>query len=252
MSRSSLTFYLKDIGVDSVFSNEPNDYTQKNIVSKEIKKEQKQTFPEQKNKSFILNIEECKTLSDLKNLVLNFNDCDLKKTALNTVFCDGIESAPVMVIGEAPGADEDKLGKPFVGQSGQLVDKMFKTIGLKRDKNMYITNVVFWRPPGNRQPTPAEIDMCYPFLQKHIEFIKPKVIILLGGVSTKTILKTDLGIVKLRGKKNEYIHENLSAPIPVLPFYHPAYLLRSPRQKATFWHDLITLKQLLKNLNIVI
>ncbi|MBP9752342.1 MAG: uracil-DNA glycosylase [Proteobacteria bacterium] len=167
---------------------------------------------------------------------------------MNTVFFDGVPTAPVMIIGEAPGADEDQLGKPFVGQSGQLVDKMFKTIGLSRTENLYISNIVFWRPPGNRPPTQQEIDLCLPFLEKHIALVQPKVLVLLGGVAAKTILKTDLGIVKLRGNTHMFSHKSLNNPIPVMPFYHPAYLLRSPRQKATFWHDLLLLKKILSEI----
>ena len=130
----------------------------------------------------------CKNLEELKNAMLNFSGCTLKQTALNTVFADGNPSdAQVMLVGEAPGADEDEQGLPFVGQSGQLLNKIFASIGLTRDK-LYIANIVPWRPPGNRTPSTDEIAICQPFIEQHIALIKPKILVLLGGVSTKTLL----------------------------------------------------------------
>ncbi|MBA4749936.1 MAG: uracil-DNA glycosylase [Alphaproteobacteria bacterium] len=187
----------------------------------------------------------CKTLEALKSLMLAFEGCDLKHTAKNTVFGQGVPSAPVMCVGEAPGADEDEQGLPFVGLSGQLLDKMLATIGLSRKENVYISNIIPWRPPGNRQPTPHETSLCLPFIERHIELVKPKFLVLLGGTSAKTLLREKDGILKVRGKWRAYTSPGLDRPIPCLPLYHPAYLLRSPGQKKTVWLDLLRLKEAL-------
>ena len=147
-----------------------------------------------------------------------------------------------MVIGEAPGADEDRAGKPFVGVSGQLLDRMLGWIGLDRNK-AYITNVLFWRPPGNRQPTPAEISACLPFVERHIELVSPDVLLLVGGASAKTLLARSEGITKLRGRWFQYESAGMSRPIPALPTYHPAFLLRQPAQKREAWRDLLLLSE---------
>lgn len=190
--------------------------------------------------------QKAKTLKDLKEIMLNFEGCSLKKTALNLVFSDGKPTAPLMIIGEAPGADEDRQGRPFVGLSGQLLDKMFSTIGMNRSENMYITNVVPWRPPGNRTPTPSEVAICLPFLERHIELVSPKYICFIGGVAVKALLNTTEGIIRLRGKWHGYKTPHLSSPIPALAMYHPAYLLRSPSKKREAWRDLLTLKSVLR------
>lgn len=192
----------------------------------------------------------CETLEDLYAALRAYEGCDLKKSAINTVIADGNPQAPVMLVGEAPGADEDRLGKPFVGLSGQLLDKMFSTIGLSRDKNIYISNIVNWRPPGNRQPTSQEIALCQPFIEKHIALIKPKVLVMLGGVAAKTLLNTAEGIVKLRGQWIDYTNPFLSEPIQTIALFHPAYLLRSPGQKALVWQDLLKIKKHLQSLGL--
>ena len=189
----------------------------------------------------------CGDLAQLEAAVRAFNGCALKLTATNTVFADGNPAAPVMLIGEAPGADEDRLGRPFVGASGQLLDRMLAAIGLDRHaeepaRSAYITNILFWRPPGNRQPTPAEIEQCRPFLDRHIELKRPKLIVVLGGSAAKTLLGRTEGIVRLRGRWFNYRTTLLNMEIPVLATYHPAYLLRSPGQKRDAWRDFITLK----------
>ena len=249
-----LTDYLQKIGVFCAFSNTPIDRTKpevkKEVSFSESRLEQKviQKVSHQENADDLFaQISACKTLEELHNLVLNFEGCELKETATNTVFCDGVNDADIMVVGEAPGAEEDALGKPFVGKSGQLVDKMFETIGLSRKTNLYITNMVFWRPPGNRLPTQKELDLCFPFLKKHIELFNPKVILTLGGVSAKMLLNTSIGVTKLRGEIKNFHHDGLKRDIPLLCFYHPAYLLRSPKQKRTFWQDLLLLDDYIKN-----
>jgi DNA polymerase len=186
-------------------------------------------------------------LAELEAAVRAFNGCALKLTATNTVFADGHAQAPLMLIGEAPGADEDRLGRPFVGASGQLLDRMLAAIGLDRHASLperaaYITNILFWRPPGNRQPTLAEIEQCRPFLDRHIELKRPKLIVVLGGSAAKTLLGLSEGIVRLRGRWFNYRTTLLRMEIPVLATYHPAYLLRSPGQKRDAWRDFIALK----------
>ncbi|MCP4923850.1 MAG: uracil-DNA glycosylase [bacterium] len=186
---------------------------------------------------------QAKTLEDLRQAVFDFEGCALKKTATNTVFADGAVDAPVMVIGEAPGADEDRLGKPFVGMSGQLLDKMLSTIGYTREKNLYITNMLPWRPPGNRPPTTQELAMCLPFVEKHIALIQPKCLILVGGTSAKTLLNTKSGIIRLRGLWTDYQNQFMDKAVQTLPIYHPAYLLRSPSNKRKAWHDMMLIQR---------
>lgn len=186
--------------------------------------------------------EKCQTLDELRQALHEFNDCSLKITATNTVFSDGNPQAKIMVIGEAPGADEDIQGKPFVGVSGQLLDRMFATIGLSRQTNIYITNIIPYRPPGNRQPTTQEITQCLPFVHRHIELINPDILILVGGVAAKTILNTNEGIMRLRGRWHSYTSEGLTQPIKCMATFHPAFLLRSPGQKAQSWHDLLMIQ----------
>jgi uracil-DNA glycosylase len=168
-----------------------------------------------------------------------FEGCALKHTASNLVFSDGNPEADVMFVGEAPGADEDRQGKPFVGVSGQLLDRMLGAIGMDRE-SVYISNILPWRPPGNRKPSPAEIMSCLPFIARHIELIKPKVLILVGGTSASSLLDTKEGITRLRGRWVSYkvgTGENIQE-IPTMPIFHPAYLLRQPALKREAWKDI--------------
>ncbi len=186
-------------------------------------------------------IRNCKNLEELRHALDNFEECTLKKTAQNTVFSDGNPTAKIMLIGEAPGAEEDQQGKPFVGHSGILLDKIFSYIGLTRE-NIYITNIVPWRPAGNRAPLEEEIETCRPFLERHIELINPKVIILAGNIVTKSLLKkTKTGIAKLHGVWHTYKMNNQE--IPCFPIYHPDYLLRTPIRKAEIWKDCLSFAQ---------
>jgi DNA polymerase len=155
-----------------------------------------------------------------------------------------------MLIGEAPGADEDRDGKPFAGLSGQLLDKMMCSIGLGR-QNIYIANIIPWRPPGNRQPTPFEIATCLPFIKRHIELVDPKVLILVGGIAAKTLLEKNEGIMRLRGRWFDYQTNNKKILIPALPIFNPAFLLHSPSQKSNAWRDLISVRKKLLNLGII-
>jgi len=189
----------------------------------------------------------CNTLAELEAAVRGFEGCALKRTAKNTVFADGTAGAPVMVIGEAPGADEDRLGKPFVGVSGQLMDRMMQSIGLTREGGFYITNILFWRPPGNRTPTLAEQAMCLAFTRRHIELAKPKLLVLAGGVAVKAVLDTAEGITRLRGKWTSVKLDD-GSEVPAMPTFHPAYLLRTPASKRQSWSDLLLVDKRLKEL----
>lgn len=177
------------------------------------------------------------TLPALYQAIESFQGCPLRTPSTRTVLFDGNPAAKIMLIGEAPGAEEDRLGKPFVGRSGQLLDQMLKAIGLDRT-NVYITNTVFWRPPENRTPTPAETASCRPLLDRHISLLNPELILLVGGTAAKTVLQTDTGITRLRQQWHGLKSPYLSQPVPCLPTFHPAYLLRNPPAKKDAWEDL--------------
>ena len=164
-----------------------------------------------------------------------FEHCELKNGARNLVFSDGQAGARVMIIGEAPGRDEDMQGKPFVGRAGQLLDRMLEAIDLSRDKNVYITNVLPWRPPQNRDPLPVEIAMLTPFLRRHVELAQPELLILMGNISCQAVLGKR-GITRLRGKWDDAWGK------PTIPMFHPAYLLRQPPMKRHAWADLLDVK----------
>ncbi|XIA66966.1 uracil-DNA glycosylase family protein [Bradyrhizobium sp. TZ2] len=175
------------------------------------------------------------TLEALRALLENFEGCALKNTATRLVFADGNPEARIMFVGEAPGRDEDIEGLPFVGRSGKLLDRMIAAIGLDRSK-AYIANVIPWRPPGNRTPTPQETQICLPFIQRQIELVNPDVLVTLGNPSTQTLLSTREGIMKTRGKWFDY--ETGTRTIRATATFHPAYLLRSPSYKRMSWQDL--------------
>lgn len=187
------------------------------------------------------------TLEDLRRAVEAFDHCDLKRGARNLVFSDGLVGAPVMIVGEAPGRDEDRAGRPFVGRAGQLLDRMLEAIDMGRtreDAPVYITNVLPWRPPQNRDPKPDEIAMMRPFLMRHIELAQPRVLLAVGNWSCQALLGRR-GITRLRGKWTQ------AAKLPVLPVFHPAYLLRSPEFKREAWSDLLSLRAKLRTTNAV-
>ena len=186
-----------------------------------------------------------KTLDELRDAMAGFEGCALKKTASNLVFADGNPEAKITIIGEAPGGDEDRMGLPFVGAAGQLLDKMLSAIGLDR-QHVYITNILPWRPPGNRTPSTEEVALMWPFLRRHIQLKAPKVIFALGGSSAKLLLNTTIGILKLRGQVQEidFGDSGQANVIPVLPSLHPAYLLRAPKMKQQAFYDLLALKSM--------
>lgn len=185
-----------------------------------------------------------KTVADLKEVMGSFEGCELKRTATHLVFSDGHPEADIMIIGEAPGKDEDRMGVPFVGSAGQLLDQMLGAVKLDR-QSVYITNIIPWRPPGNRPPTTEEIEMMRPFVEKHIALVKPRFLLALGGTACKTLLGTDTGIMKLRGQIQNYqslteVTDPLS--IPLMPCLHPGFLLRSPQHKSFAFQDLVALR----------
>lgn len=188
----------------------------------------------------------CQSLHELRRALEVFDGCALRETATRLCFADGNPDAAIMLIGEAPGSEEDRQGLPFVGKSGKLLDRMLATIGLDRTK-VWITNAIFWRPPGNRTPTPAEIAVCQPFLERQIELIRPQLIVFLGGIAARALLGLSDGVTRLRGRRLAYRGERLPEPIPALVMFHPAYLLRQPLQKAFAWRDLLTIKSWLEN-----
>ncbi len=173
--------------------------------------------------------------------VAAFDGCALKRTAKHTVFADGNPEADLMFIGEAPGAEEDRRGLPFVGAAGRLLDLMLQAIGRDRT-TAYITNILFWRPPGNRNPSPEEIAICRPFVERHIALVRPSVLVCVGGISAKTLLERTEGITRLRGRWYTVQPDGLDQPIRTTAIYHPAYLLRQPLQKRQAWRDLIAIR----------
>jgi DNA polymerase len=176
------------------------------------------------------------TLEELRAALEAFDGCALKRTASNTVFADGTPAGGILFIGEAPGRDEDRIGKPFVGRAGQLLDKMLLSIGLDRNINAYITNVINWRPPDNRDPSPEEAAQCLPFLRRHIELADPALIVLLGAVAARHVVGPSEGIMRMRGRWLEY--RVGTRMVPLMPTLHPAYLLRQPAHKKLAWRDL--------------
>lgn len=187
------------------------------------------------------------TLAELRAAIEAFEGCALKKTARTTVFSDGVEDAEVMLVGEAPGREEDEAGKPFVGPAGQLLDRMFQAIGLSRKTNLFIANVIFWRPPGNRPPTQGETAACLPFIRRAIELKRPKVLVCIGGFPAQALLAKDAGVMKLRSRRFTY---EQAGGIPAQVMLHPAYLMRRPQEKRLAWNDLLLLEAWLEELGV--
>jgi len=185
------------------------------------------------------------SLDELRATLERFEGCNLRHTATNLVFGDGNPQARIMFVGEAPGMDEDLQGRPFVGRSGQLLDRMMAAIGLDRTA-AYIANVIPWRPPGNRDPSPQETEICKPFIARQIELVDPAILVFLGNASTKQLLQTSEGITRMRGRWRDYPVG--ARPVPAMPTFHPAYLLRQPLQKKLAWRDLLAVKRALDDL----
>lgn len=188
----------------------------------------------------------CTSLEELVTAIEGFAGCPLRDGAMNTVVFDGILGADILIMGEAPGRDEDRMGKPFVGRSGQLLDRMLGSIGLARapadgQRPVTITNVVFWRPPGNRNPAPAELAVCLPFARRFVTLTRPKIMLTVGKVPTEAFFPDVKGITRARGTWREFDLGN-GTSCPTLPIFHPAFLLRQPAQKRWVWRDLLAVK----------
>ena len=232
----------KESGVDELISSRPKNRTvrKKDHVSKKMQKSDEMNSAKVSEE---INLEGINTLEELKHKMSAFQGCQLYKSATNMVFSDGNPKSKIMLIGEAPGHDEDLQAKPFVGRSGKLLDKMLEAIDLNREK-VYIANIIPWRPPANRRPTEDEINSCLPFILKHIEIIKPSALMLLGSTATFAILRNKEGISKIRGKWVDLKINQMT--IPTMPTFHPAFLLRQPGQKKHVWTDLQSLRDKIK------
>lgn len=244
--------WYSTMGVDVVVSTDSDRWHPKNnsLEKQNIKKDKGAAMPSLNMKNLDTNISSSRKIADaassieeLKSALLAFNGCELKKTATNTVFSDGISSAKIMLLGEAPGANEDAQGIPFCGESGKLLDNMLNVIGLSRKENIYITNTIFWRPPANRRPTQEEIEICRPFVEKHIALIQPKLLVLVGATAVTSLLGGDLQISKIRQEYYQYQNQYMKHPITTTAIFHPAYLLRQPFQKKASWYDLLKLQE---------
>lgn len=182
------------------------------------------------------------SIDALREAIMAFEGCAIKKTAHKLVFCDGNPESDIMIIDDVPGVDEDKKGVPFSGANGALLDKMLAAIGLSRETT-YLANSIFWRPPGNRQASPEEVQICLPFVEKHIALAQPKLLLLMGGTASRTLLQKDTAISRLRGKMHDYKNPYISDNLPTMVSFHPSFLIRSPAQKAHAWQDLLAIKQ---------
>jgi DNA polymerase len=189
------------------------------------------------------------SLESLKAAIESFDGCPLKELCEKTVVYDGTLHAPVMVLGEGPGGQEDRIGLPFVGKAGQLLDKMLAAIGLDRKTNTFISNVNYWRPPGNRNPEADELAVCRPFVNRMVDLAQPKIIIATGGVAAKTLLDTKTGIMRLRGSERPFETPS-GTSVPMVPMFHPAYLLRRPQDKSRAWRDLLLVQARLKEMGV--
>ena len=252
-NQAVLQWYL-DNGVDEVVDETPvNRLAEKPQVVVAVPKidQMIQKEPQQASSVSVIGMSELKaeagrlaaaatTLDELSASILKFEGLSLKKTAMNMVFASGNPAAKIMVIGDAPEADDDRSGQAFSGEVGDLTDKMFAAIGLGRD-GIYLTNVLNWRPPGNRSPLAVEIELSLPFIHRHIQLVKPQFIFLMGGVASKSLLGVDDTIGRLRGKVHSLASGDFSCP--ALVTYHPSFLLRSPLKKREAWDDLLLLKQ---------
>ncbi|EJF81570.1 uracil-DNA glycosylase, family 4 [Candidatus Bartonella washoeensis] len=264
ISYEELLSFYKESGADAVLADAPIDrfsQSEKNVKQvidtshhQQIPatiKQHNYPLPNSDTAQYALSAiemaEKANTLDELKSALLAFNGCSLKLTAKNTCFADGTAGSPLMLIGEAPGREEDIQGIPFVGKAGMLLNRILEAIGLTR-QNVYITNTIPWRPPGNRTPTPREVALCRPFVERHIQLAKPRILIALGGVAAQFLTGIQNGIIRSRGKWHTYVGEG-EVKIPVMPTFHPAYLLRTPSQKKLTWMDFLEVKNRLNNLS---
>lgn len=245
----SLLAFWRDAGVDACYGDAPVDHThvKPTATLKAVAKATAAVIPMSPGMDGGEALAEARrlaagaaTLQDLAGAVAAFEGCALRGMgATQAVFGRGNPDAPVLVIGEGPGADEDRLGQPFVGKAGQLLDRMLEAGGLTG--KVFITNTVFWRPPGNRTPTPQEQAVCAPFVERAFAILQPKAVLLLGAAAAKSVLQTDEGIMRMRGQWREWRLAEGAVSAPVLPTLHPAFLLRQPLAKRQAWSDILSL-----------
>ena len=234
---------FKDSGVDEIINDFTSPFQQhkKQANLTQVAKSLDQVESAEINAQKIA--AESKDLKSLYDSVMAFDGCPLKATANKTVFSDGAETADVMIIGEAPGANEDIEGIPFCGQSGKLLDQIFESISLTRKQNLYIANAIFWRPPGNRKPTNKELSICRPLVEKHIALINPKLIVACGSSALASLFPDmNIAITKVRGQFIDYQNQFLETKIKVMPIFHPSFLLRQPSRKRAAWEDMINIQ----------
>ncbi len=240
--KNTLKMY-EEFGIDSFYEKNPVDRTQKKAaVASTPSMKENSSMPTDSSRVLA---DKCHTIQDLEAAVRNYSGCAIKKAAINTVFADGKLGAKIMMIGEAPGANEDKEGIPFCGQSGKLLNNILPSIGLKRE-DVYITNTVFWRPPGNRRPTPEELEMCRPFVEKHIALVNPKVIVLVGSTAVESLLGNKFSMHQIRSEYYDYTNPYLTKPIKTAVIFHPSYLLRQPTKKKLMWLDMLRLQSFIE------
>ncbi|WP_336294076.1 uracil-DNA glycosylase [Bartonella sp. CB169] len=267
ISYEELLNFYKESGVDAILTDSPIDRFSQSFSSEKKSTQQAVNISHNQQTSSTIKLrnhplsnscamkdehsaiaiaKNANTLDELKSALLAFNGCSLKLTAKNTCFSDGTAGSPLMLIGEAPGREEDIQGIPFVGKAGMLLNKILASIGLTRN-NVYIANTIPWRPPGNRTPTPREVALCRPFIERQIYLANPRILIALGGIATQFLTKSQNGIIRTRGKWLIYESEN-NTKIPVMPTFHPAYLLRTPSQKKLTWIDFLEVKNRLDSI----
>ncbi|RZI47587.1 uracil-DNA glycosylase [Rickettsiales endosymbiont of Peranema trichophorum] len=237
-----LELYIES-GVDCFLSSQPVDRFQELTSAISIPEKEKSNEGVMSQSRGIA--DRCTTLKELEASIRAFDGCEIKQQAQKTVFADGDPKASIMLIGEAPGASEDQQGIPFCGPSGKLLDNILYSIKLTRE-SVYITNTVFWRPPGNRRPTSLEIETCRPFVEKHVALVGPKLIILVGNTAVESLLKLQLPMHSIRHQEFQYSNRYMQSPIPASVIFHPSYLLRSPFKKKDMWYDILKIQKKLK------
>lgn len=256
---ASLLAWHVAMGVDEAIAEEPVDrFTAAAIPQQPLKQVQQQTQtpvpvkakPAQPTsgagaETALKVAQTCNTIEELKQALENFDGGLLKRSAKNTVFSDGSPEASLMIIGDVPGSEEDRVGTPFVGPAGSLLDKMLASISLDRADGAYLTDFVPWRPLGNAKPGADILAMCKPFALRHIELAKPKIVVMMGGIPAKTLLDTDESISRLRGKWKKLTINNQE--FDAIPMVHPNYLLNQPHQKRGAWHDLLAIREKLSS-----
>ncbi len=248
-----LAKWYSDVGADDEIASVPvNKFTEKESQdssmanTEPLQPEKKRPSISQATMSAAALSENAATLADLEKAVRGFDGLLIKKTANKTVFAEGNPKAKIMLVGEAPGANEDMEGRPFCGVSGKLMDEMFAAIGYSRAKNLYITNTIFWRPPGNRRPTPDELTICKPFVEKHIALVNPDLLVMVGSTASEALKGDKSAMSGQRGRFSKYSNRFLPREIPAMVIFHPSYLLRQPSQKRLAWQDLIKIKHFIE------